>query len=221
MVGIYKIRNKINGKIYIGQSIKIEERWKSHILNSRQEKITDSSQVIHKAINKYGVENFEFSILEECDEASLDEREIYWISVYDSYYNGYNCTKGGNRNVDHFKKKVYYYDLTGKYLGQFESVTQAAQLLKISPLLISKCCLGKFKSTHNLQFSYEKKIMGFVVPTEGKAKRVGQFTKNGILIKEYESASEAARVMNLTKYSIADCCRGRQKTSAGYIWKYL
>ena len=144
MVGIYKIRNKINNKVYIGQSVKIEERWKSHILSSRQEKITNNSQIIHKAINKYGVENFEFSILEECDEASLDEREIYWISVYDSYYNGYNCTKGGNRNVDHLKKKVYYYDLTGKYLGQFESVTQAAQILKISPSSSLNTMLAKY-----------------------------------------------------------------------------
>ena len=66
MIGIYKIENKLSGKAYIGQSINIEARWKRHILDSSHHLINEQSAVIHKAINKYGLENFSFVVLEEC-----------------------------------------------------------------------------------------------------------------------------------------------------------
>ena len=59
MIGIYLIRNKINNKVYIGQSIDIEGRWKDH-------KVRKDESAIHLAIQKYGVENFEFEVLQEC-----------------------------------------------------------------------------------------------------------------------------------------------------------
>ena len=86
--GIYKIENNINHKVYIGQSRNIERRWQRH-------KIADGDYTIHKALQKYGIENFTFSILEECDVNDLDEREIYWIEYFDSYHKGYNQTMGG------------------------------------------------------------------------------------------------------------------------------
>ena len=221
MVGIYKIENQINGKIYIGQSINIEERWKRHLSDSQLDKVSKTGTVIHKAINKYGSQNFDFSVIEECEEKELDEREIYWIDFYDSYYNGYNCTKGGSRNVDHFKKKVYYYNLKGQYLGEFESVKEAALKLEIMPLSIYNCCSGKTKTSHGYQFSYIKETKGTIQQAEGMAKIVGQFSKDGKLIRTFPSASDAARIMKVSKYSISDCCRGRQKTSAGFIWKYV
>ena len=160
MIGIYKIENKINGKVYIGQSIDIKSRWNKYILDSKTWQITNQSAVIHKALNKYGVNNFSFEVLEECNPNELDEKEIFWIDYYDSYYNGYNCTKGGSRNADHFKKKVYYYALTGELLGSFESVKEAGEKLSIPSPLISNCCLGKAKSTHGFQFSYKEENKG-------------------------------------------------------------
>lgn len=47
------------------------------------------------AINKYGIENFTFEIIEECSEEQLNNRERYWIAYYDTYHNGYNRTVGG------------------------------------------------------------------------------------------------------------------------------
>ena len=90
MTGIYLITNKVNGKKYVGQSIDIEERWKRHIIASKKSELH-----IHRAIRKYGIDNFDFSILEECSVDKLDEREIYWISELDTYNNGYNMTIGG------------------------------------------------------------------------------------------------------------------------------
>ena len=91
MIGIYKITKKSNGKSYIGQSNDINRRFKEH-----KYKIDIP---IELAIQKYGSDAFEFSILEECSQEQLDEREIYWIQYYNTYKGfGYNCNAGGGNN---------------------------------------------------------------------------------------------------------------------------
>ena len=89
--GIYKVTNKINGKVYIGQSVDIGKRWRQHMT-------AKDDIYFHKAIQKYGVENFEWEVIEQCKKKDLDEREIYWIEYYDSFNKGYNRTKGGEGN---------------------------------------------------------------------------------------------------------------------------
>ena len=103
MIGIYLITNKVNGKKYVGQSIDIERRWKSHIIASKKSELH-----IHRAIRKYGIDNFDFSILEECSVDKLDEREIYWISELDTYNNGYNMTIGGKGHNLYLDPKERY-----------------------------------------------------------------------------------------------------------------
>lgn len=100
-IGIYKYTNKINGKVYIGQSINIETRYQQHLYDSSHR--ADRGSGVDLAIKKYGIDNFDFEIIEECPIEKLDEREIYWISYYDSYHNGYNRTPGGKavRGEDH------------------------------------------------------------------------------------------------------------------------
>lgn len=91
---IYKITNNINGKVYIGQTIKtIKKRWQQHICNSSKPYFQQI--VLYKAMKKYGKENFYIEPIEEIDNSQLDEREKYWIKYYNSYKNGYNSTIGG------------------------------------------------------------------------------------------------------------------------------
>ena len=87
--GIYKVTNKVNGKVYIGQSVDIGRRWRQHMT-------AEDDIYFHKAIQKYGVDNFIWEVIEKCKKSELDERESYWIEYYDSYNKGYNCTKGGD-----------------------------------------------------------------------------------------------------------------------------
>lgn len=85
---IYKIENLTNNKKYIGQTNNLKRRWKQHRVRS--------NQVIDKAIDKYGVNNFEIKVLEKCDLNLMSEREKYWIKKYNTYKGyGYNCTPGG------------------------------------------------------------------------------------------------------------------------------
>lgn len=91
---IYKITNQINQKIYIGLTREtIEERWRSHIKKAKQY----PNRYLYDAMNHYGYENFTIEQIEECDDGVLDEREIYWISYYNSTNSdiGYNLTDGG------------------------------------------------------------------------------------------------------------------------------
>lgn len=85
MIGIYKITNTINGKMYIGQSVDITRRWRQH-------KNSELDYPLYKAFKKYGIENFIFEILEECSITMLNERERYYIQLYDSCRCGYNQT---------------------------------------------------------------------------------------------------------------------------------
>lgn len=108
--GIYKITNKINNKCYIGQSVNIETRWKHHKNNcfNKNEHIYDCH--FYRSLRKYGIENFKFEIIEKCNQDKLNDREMYWISYYDSYKNGYNSTLGGDGllQVDREEFKDYF-----------------------------------------------------------------------------------------------------------------
>ena len=82
MIGIYKITNLINGKVYIGQSIHIEKRWQEHRKPS-------AHSLIGKAIQKYGIANFSFEVLEELQMSStiseeLNDLEAKYISEFNS-----------------------------------------------------------------------------------------------------------------------------------------
>lgn len=95
--GIYMIRNKANGKVYIGQSVNINRRWSDHIKSLQAN--SHYNEYLQRAWNKYGSDNFEFSIVENCLVDDLNRLEIYYIADYYQSYNpdfGYNLTKGGD-----------------------------------------------------------------------------------------------------------------------------
>lgn len=93
MVGIiYKITNKINNKVYIGQTIRsLKTRWKHHIYDALNQK---TNTRLARAIRKYGINNFSIEILEQTNQ--LNEREIYYVDLFKSTgSSGYNIKIGG------------------------------------------------------------------------------------------------------------------------------
>lgn len=102
--GIYKIQNKINRHIYIGQASDIYKRWKDYDTRPFNPKELNYNTTICKAIRKYGINSFEFTLIEVCPITELDEKEIYWINYYDTYYHGYNETFGGRGSAGHGNK---------------------------------------------------------------------------------------------------------------------
>lgn len=104
--GIYMIKNLINEKVYIGKSFDIKKRWSNH--RYELNKGIHVNNHLQSAWNKYGADNFEFSIVETCDEDSLSDKEIYWIKETDAYGSGYNQTEGGEGShlSDDIKNKI-------------------------------------------------------------------------------------------------------------------
>ena len=157
--GIYLFKNKINGKCYVGQAkLSLRRRLLRHKNNLEHERY---DAPIYKALKKYGWENFDFYILEQFDEEythelgkKLDELEIHYISVYNSYgKTGYNQTLGGDGGIKGYKYtkeqrekvsncsksvtrdgryKIFYFDIETKEYGEDLTLTDFLEKIKVT-----------------------------------------------------------------------------------------
>lgn len=127
---IYKITNKVNNKSYIGQTrYSLEFRWRQH-----QHK--KDNTYFHNAIKKYGADNFELSVLEECDVEQLNSREIFYIAKYNTFQEGYNLTIGGEGNHTLLLDNKYD-EIKELYLSGFSS-NKVASLFNVDKSTIVK-----------------------------------------------------------------------------------
>lgn len=83
---IYCIENNINGKKYVGQTINLRQRWSKH--KRRLKKGRHDNSHLQNSFDKHGEKNFKFRVLEEVVKEKLNEREVYWIDVLDSFNSG-------------------------------------------------------------------------------------------------------------------------------------
>lgn len=125
--GIYCITNTINRMQYVGQSESIERRFKQHIESP-------SSSDIHQAIEKYGAHNFRFEIIVACHPNELDEQEVKFIRLLNTYENGYNQTRGGQHSVFSIEKE--YED---KYSIEIKSLKKRIRNLEKTIKTNHKC----------------------------------------------------------------------------------
>lgn len=186
LAGIYIIKNNVNGKCYIGQSIKLRSRLKDHMRNAKNGKL---DLPIYRAINKYGFHNFTVDILESFIPdpnvsnleliQTLDELEIKYIEKYRAYTEGYNCTKGGDFGVLGLKmtetqkkkisesskrqavklyKPVYLYSIKEKSTIFAISITAASNITRITRSNLVRTARGIYKQTHGylVAFSLEE-----------------------------------------------------------------
>jgi group I intron endonuclease len=99
-IGIYKIEQKDNHKVYIGQSVNIERRWRRHINTSFNENSRDGNTEFHRSIQKNSITAFNWDIVEVCSIEELNDKEKFWIKEYNSITPyGYNYTYGGNQTA--------------------------------------------------------------------------------------------------------------------------
>ena len=91
--GIYKITNLDTEQCYIGQSVNISDRWKQHCKCGLGIEASATNK-LYNAMQKDGVWNFSFELLEQCSKQLLNEKEGFWIQMYQSNIFGYNITKG-------------------------------------------------------------------------------------------------------------------------------
>ena len=157
--GIYKFENKITHQCYIGQTNDLEERKYKHyrhFLNKR------CDTKFYKAVLEYGVENFSYEILQRgiFTAEELNKLEIQYIAQYNSYFNGYNSTKGGhyippnkgakklNKNLlQQIKDDIKFKDI---------SLVEIASKYSLAPSTISEINFGKIGLDKNENYPLRK-----------------------------------------------------------------
>jgi group I intron endonuclease len=194
MTGIYTIRNKVNGKMYVGQSIDYIKRKRQHKARYKIDSYKDRTK-LYRAMNKYGFGNFEFTFIEGCSKDKLNEREKYWVEKYGTFCNGYNATPGGNACVPYW---------TGK--------KRDPETVK----LISEKLRGTSWGKHSKETREElsQKMIG----NKRGNKRVLCVELNLV----FESVRGAAEALKINTHTITQSAKGRVKKSrTGFTFRYL
>lgn len=96
IIGIYKITYIPTGECYIGQSVDVTKRWQEHCKCGCGVD-TPPANKLYNAMQKYGIWNFSFELLEECKKEELNEKEATYIKLFDSVNNGYNSSSGNGK----------------------------------------------------------------------------------------------------------------------------
>ena len=177
---IYKIQNKINGKVYIGQTIRdfykrynyggvndIERVYNYH-KKFKENNYGSYNRHLLDSLSKYGIKNFKINKYFDIafSQSELDTKEIINIDLFDSYKNGYNNTIGGQGSSGReyitgignlLNKPVIQLSKKGKFLKEWESITIASNELKIKREKITQVCKHEYgrKSTGGYMWLYK------------------------------------------------------------------
>lgn len=157
MIGIYKFTNKLTGESYIGQSRDINRRYIQHKNRHEiclHEDSPKEDTYFHSMLRHYGFHNFDFEVLEECEISELNEKEIYYIDKYNTFYpNGYNKTKGGH--LPHLVSLKSFEDVDNIFeLLKDDKYTNSeiAKMYNITPRMISDINVGKVWRKDNVNY---------------------------------------------------------------------
>lgn len=146
-IGIYKITNKINGKMYIGQTRHFQKRWAEH---KNKAKDPNQTRKLYKAMYQYGIDNFSFEVIECCKIEELNKRELYWIDYYNSIEEGYNMSliQNTQRKVDYETVKQIQYEL--EYTKNTNK--QIAEQYDVSPTWVTLVSKGILWHNESLEY---------------------------------------------------------------------
>ena len=237
--GIYCITNKINNKKYVGQTYSIKNRWSRHKRELNNNRHHNSH--LQSAWNKYGENNFDFSILELCEIIELNDKEKYWIEKLNTFNEGYNLTSGdiGCRGYVHTEeelqkmrnahnpKPIYQLDEELKIIKEWESCSQASKVLGLYNQAIENCCkkINHVKSVGGFIWIYKEDYNNidkdyYLIKNISMSKRIGQFDSNLKLIKAWESIYELDKTSD-SGPMVSSVCNHKRNSYKGFIWAFI
>lgn len=245
--GIYCIENKITNKKYIGKSVDIIKRWNEH--KSLLNRNVHENTYLQHAWNKYGEYFFDFYILEECNKQELNEKEIMYISKYNTTNRmyGYNRTPGGtggNTICTYSEEQLIEYKkrkskiLKGRHLVGENSPNAKltnSQVIEIIQMILD----GKYDDEIAIKYNVSEKTINdirnhkkWLHLTDGiefpKIKRrfndrnetIVQYDLDGNFICRYASLVDLKKTLGLNTSLISQVCRGIRKTAYGYVFRF-
>lgn len=202
---IYKITNLINGKVYIGQSVRPKVRFQEHWNNAKNKR---DNYPIHNAMRKYGKENFQMEILEWTEE--YDQREKDWINFYNSLFpNGYNLIEGGHSPImlgENNPRNSITEDILERIIEDLKndcSIVQIAQKYNVSTKVVGDINCGKSHKQKNLTYPIRNKV-GLQKLTAEEADKIKSLLEFSDL-----SYGEIVKQFPVTKGNISQINNGR------------
>lgn len=218
---VYAHINKINGKIYIGQTKNINRRWRSNGIEY------EKSTYFYNAILEYGWDNFEHVILQSgLSKKEADEYEIYYIDYYHSKYNenGYNIREGGNRQLSKEtrqklsqiakEKGLWKGDNNPRHLDPLFGERNGMYGKKHSEETKQK--ISEANKGKQLTEETKQKISNFMNNNHPRAKKVICLETGEVFL----STRKAAEAYNTSHTCISRVCNGERKTTAGKHWEW-
>lgn len=239
MIGIYIIKNEVNSKYYIGQSCDIHRRWLEHLRAGQPQKysaksIRDASTPIHRAMAKYGIENFSLNILEECTREELNSKERWWINKYK--HDGfilYNLSDGGQDAVGakgeyHSQAKLSQQDVNEIKRLLKETNKSYNEIKELFPAIKSKSIISLINQGKNW---YDENEHYPIRPTD--TRNIGEKAGNALFSNEEVmfirqqyangtiTAQELARQYNISVNTMRAILQGRSYKYLPYYKKSL
>lgn len=216
---IYKATNKINGKSYIGQTNNWRTRIWQHMRCYEKE---DCS--FHDAIKKYGFDNFDWELLETCNDKNMAlDLEKHYIELYDTYRNGYNENKGGVGG--HNAKAVICLDKDGNFVKRYDSAAEAEKQDGFTNTTVLQCCKNQALTCKEHLFMFESDYLNgmskkYQKPESVCNKAIIQCDTDGRFIARYKSLTEAAQKTGANRTTISGVLSNTYKLAKGYIFVY-
>jgi group I intron endonuclease len=212
---VYKITNDITGDFYVGKTIRsLDARYRQHKNDSKR----GSETIIHRAMRKYGFENFSIEVLEEVD-SDLDNREVYWISELDPLYNMTSGGEGGDTSKS--TKYQEYMKLHSELMSGENNPFYGKRHTEETKLLISEKKKGT-KMSAETKRKISKANIGKKMSAESIAKTSEANSKtyyltdpegNDIIVS---NLSEFCREHNLDQGNMNAMYHGKYKSCKGY-----
>lgn len=166
IIGIYCIENLVNGKKYIGKSLDIYDRWRKHV-NDLKNGTHDNSYLCN-SWKKYGSENFSFTIIEICKREELEQKEISYISKFETTKpNGYNLTRGGDGTLGYRHTEESKNKMSEKKKGIPSSQKGKTSILKGSKVSPEALLNMKKSMTEERKLKLSKMLSGENSPAYG------------------------------------------------------
>ena len=222
---VYITINLCNGKFYIGVHRTNPNTFDGYIgCGIYRASQATKDYVLHKAVRKYGYENFKRTIIKifpDNEEGRKQAFELEAILVNETLLKSkstYNTALGG-RETENVMKTVYMFDLNGNYLRSFKSAREAAAYIQPdnqdnARSAIKNNCLGTTSSSYGYFWSYTKE---FTYKNECM-KEVAQYTINGKFLRTFKSITEAEVALSLNNIAQAIYKKG---SAGGYQWRYF
>ena len=222
---VYITINLCNGKFYIGVHRTNPNTFDGYIgCGIYRASQATKDYVLHKAVRKYGYENFKRTIIKifpDNEEGRKQAFELEAILVNETLLKSkstYNTALGG-RETENLMKTVYMFDLNGNYLRSFKSAREAAAYIQPdnqdnARAAIKNNCLGTTSSSYGYFWSYTKE---FTYKNE-RMKEVAQYTINGKFLRTFKSITEAEVALSLNNIAQAIYKKG---SAGGYQWRYF